>query len=117
MDTKTNISSLNITCPDQINFISPHIDIETYNSKDVFAWLKMFGIFLAALAALVVITLLTCKRPKSSQENCQGEVLRFCQPVYVVESEAPPCYQAIMEGEERDLPSYQEAVQCSVSRG
>ena len=49
MDTKTNISSLNITCPDQINFISPHIDIETYNSKDVFAWLKMFGIFLAAL--------------------------------------------------------------------
>ena len=88
------------------------------------------------LAALVVITLLTCKRPKSSQEggkggtgdwgrmlisahfqNCQGEVLRFCQPVYVVESEAPPCYQAIMEGEERDLPSYQEAVQCSVSTG
>ena len=88
------------------------------------------------LAALVVITLLTCKRPKSSQEvgeggtgdwgrmmisahfqNCQGEVLRFCQPVYVVESEAPPCYQAIMEGEERDLPSYQEAVHCSVSRG
>ena len=74
-----------------------------------FVWLKAFGVFVGLLGSLVLLTLLTCRRPKQEVE------LERSQPVYMVEVEveveAPPCYQTIIEDEEKCLPSYREAVQ------
>ena len=75
-----------------------------------YVWLKAFGIFLGLLASLVILTLLTCRRPKQSPEVERRERR---ETVYVVEVEveAPPCYQTIIEDEEKYLPSYREALQ------
>ena len=55
-----------------LDFISTELKststLDSSGFKDVLAWLKMFGIFFGSLAALVVMTLLTCKRPKSTME-------------------------------------------------
>ena len=77
---------------------------ELLASPSRFVWLKAFGVFIGLLGSLVLLTLLTCRRPKQSVE-----VERIEEPVYVVE--APPCYQSIIEAEAKYLPSYREAVE------
>ena len=90
------ISNESTNCND---IIFPVLD--SHHSEDMFAWLEMFGIFLASLAVLALLTLLTCKRPKSPRE-----VDRLCAPVFILQPELPPCYQSIIEDEKKDLPSY-----------
>ena len=84
------VSAVNSTRPELLSCDSQYV------------WLKAFGIFVALLGSLVLLTLLTCKRPKQATEVERSE------PVYVVE--APPCYQTVIEDEEKYLPSYREAV-------
>ena len=89
------VSTVNSTSPE---LLSPSSDTK-------YVWLKAFGIFLGLLGTLVILTLLTCRRPKHSLE-----LERRREPIYVVE--APPCYQTIIEDEEKYLPSYREALQA-----
>ena len=77
---------------------------ELLASSNRLVWLKAFGVFLGLLGSLVLLTLLTCRRPKQSVE-----VEGIEEPVYVVEE--PPCYQTIIEAEAKYLPSYREAVE------
>ena len=93
----------------------------------------MLGIFLAVLLTLALMTLVTCRRPRkradievskpvpqtSSNLNLfvesqrvvcsQSQVGPDC-PTPVFEPEEPPGYDALMETELRELPSYLEAV-------
>ena len=100
-------------------------------SLSLLYWLKMLGIFLAVLLTLALMTLVTCRRPRkradievsktvsqtSSNLNLfvesQGvvcfQVGPDC-PTPVFEPEEPPGYDALMETELRELPSYLEAV-------
>ena len=96
---KLELSDFMVDLVSSVNSTSPEL-LTPSDSK--FVWLKAFGIFLGLLGSLVILTLLTCRRPKQSVEVERSE------PVYVVE--APPCYQTIIEDEEKYLPSYREAV-------
>ena len=91
-------------------------------SLSLLYWLKMLGIFLAVLLTLALMTLVTCRRPRKRGDIevrmvsfyiCvhynAPQVAQDC-PTPVFEPEAPPGYDALMETELRELPSYLEAV-------
>ena len=94
-------------------------------SLSLLYWLKMLGIFLAVLLTLALMTLVTCRRPRKRGDievrvmsalydllftmNSPSQVAQEC-PTPVFEPEAPPGYDALMETELRELPSYLEAV-------
>ena len=92
-------------------------------SLSLLYWLKMLGIFLAVLLTLALMTLVTCRRPRKRGDievrvaslynrvhyNAPPQIAQDC-PTPVFEPEAPPGYDALMETELRELPSYLEAV-------
>merc|ERR1712098_405727 len=81
--------------------------IMKYESSTLLDWLQMLGIFLASLAALALITFITCRRSKKHGQVFSDSLSQDSK--YILEN--PPDYNFILEDDMKDLPSYLEAIQ------